>query len=240
MKEVVIITYKQGILQTIMPFFDLQKQITIIDETDKIEDVFQHTMHEIWIDGYIDLYDPRLQDPQYLHQFFIRLQNILNSIQKSRIKVLVRILRNFYYDTTHPELKKVFLLYRSLMNFIKQAYEVFEVMVPDILHSSYIHHPYHEIKNKSLLWNLHSSFQIIHQNDIVYNLLEHQPDKNHCVISGIRVGMGDICEKSFQIFGQKPQHFDDAYLITVQDIPPIISLDQNHYNLEMIFMNQLS
>ncbi|MGL4394231.1 MAG: hypothetical protein ACRCS8_03300 [Brevinema sp.] len=240
MKEITIITYRHSVLEAIMPFFDLQNNITILDEKADLDLCLERMVDEIWIDAYIDLYDPRLEDPQYLHHFFIRLQNILNKTQKAKFKPLVRIMRNFYYDTSHVELKKVFGLYRYSIEFLKYAYEVFEIMVPDILHESYKFHPYHDMKKSSLIWNIHSTFQIIHQNDIVYNILEHTLDKEGVMISGIRVAMADICQKSEQIFGEKPSSFEEAYLITVQDLPQILSLDENHYNLETIFMGQLS
>ncbi|MGL4563134.1 MAG: hypothetical protein ACRCVW_04690 [Brevinema sp.] len=239
MNEVVIVSYRQGVLQSIMPLFDIQSNITIVDEQIKTQDFLHASVDEIWLDGYIDLYDTRLNDSHYLYHFFIRLEDILKMIQQSRFKPTIRILRNFYYNSTHPELKKVFLRYEYLMSFIKSAYPILELVVPDLLNKAYFNHPYHTISKKTLLWNVSSSFRIIHPNDIVYNLLEHKLEKNDYVISGLIVGMGDLCEKVAQIFGEKPTKFDQAYLINVQDLPPMISLNESNYNLETIFMAQL-
>lgn len=238
--DVMIVTYSQGVLQKIIPFFELHSNITIVDEKTPIDFSNISQLDEVWIDAYVDLYDPRLIDPCYLYHFFLRLQEILNNIDKNSFKPTIRLLLNFYHHSTYSELNKIFLLYQSFTAFLLKAYDLYAVFIPDILDSSYKYHPYHQIAYKNLLWNRRSLFRVIHPNDIVYNLLEEPLQKSDYVITGLKVGLADMCDKVYQIFGNKPASFDEAYLIEVDDNITGILLSEYHYNLETICMLQIT
>lgn len=233
-----IITYSSSPLKKIMPFFDIQDDIDIYDEK-TLKDIKSLYSNELWFDCYIDLYNPKLEDPNYLHQFFIRIQELCNQIQMNQFTT-IRILQNYSYRTSYSNLNKVFCLYTSLVNFFPKAYPIYSLLIPDILDDCYKYHPYNKIIHnpETLLWDMKSLFRVIHPHDIVHNLLTPL-DKQTLAISGLKVGMLDLYNKVQRIFGMSIKSCDEAYIITIQDNIPIKVLSQIHYNLESICITQL-
>lgn len=233
--EIAIITYSQSPLRSIMPMLDSQDHIHILDE--KCEDISLSNLKELWIDAYIDLFDPRLNDPQYLYQFFARIHQIC---EESTVPCK-RILRNFFYHTSHPSLKKVFYLYHHFVCFFEEGYGVNPIYIPDLLGDCYRYHPYNQIKKSdlALLWNQKSLFRVIHENDIVHNLLQNTLSEDVVILQGMKVSLVDLFDKISQVFGKRTNVIDNAYELTVQDHLKGQTLSEINYNLESICIQQL-
>jgi len=236
MSKINIISYSSSPLQKIMPYFEIQDEIQIFNEKDSsfIGDL---NKGELWLDAYIDLYDPKLNDSNYLYQFFLRIEKLCERFNSNKN---IRILQNFQYSTTYPALNKVFYLYKVLIRYIIYIYEAYPILIPDILDQYYKYHPYNIILNnpKDLLWNKHSLFRVIHPNDIIHNLLNPLP-KEGIAINGIKVGLSDIHHKIKQIFGTYSQKYEEAYTITIEDDHKYQVLLDINYNLESICITQL-
>ena len=235
MDKIIIISYSQSPLIDLMPYFSSQDNIQVLDE--KVSDLTSIECEELWIDAYIDLYDPRLENPDYLYQFFARIHKICDQSKISKI----RMLQNYPHTTTYPLLKKVFYLYHSFVSFFPRAYGVYPIFVPDILDKSYRYHPYNQLKysQSPILWANKSLFRIIHKNDIATNLLTYTLNNEPVIIGGLKVSILDLHERVSHIFGKKDSLLDDAYDIIIDDTIKGQILSEINYNLESICINQL-
>ncbi|MGL4366939.1 MAG: hypothetical protein ACRCTQ_01455 [Brevinemataceae bacterium] len=237
--SIAIVSYQKSPLQTIMPFFELQPDINVFDEKSMVSETPK--FKEIWIDAYIDLYDSCLFEPEYLYYFFLRIHQIINKFHKT--SSIIRIFQNFSYQSNHTELNKVFALYHMFTQFFDTFDNVFPIILPDILNTSYKNHPCTELLNHyfdQLVWEKKSLFRIIHPNDIVYNLLENQIPKSPVVLGGIKVSMLDIYQTVEKILGIVPDKFEYSYMIDICDDLPYHNFSNIHYNLETILISYLS
>lgn len=232
-KDIAIITYSQSPLKKIMPYFN--DNVQIFDE--KFTDFDSLDVKELWLDTYVDLYDPRLTKHEYLYQFFARIHRICDETPK----IKKRFLRNFTYKTTDPTLHKVFYLYYSFVLFFDSGYGISPIYIPDILDKDYPYHPYNQLlKGDSVLpWNKNSQFRVIHFNDIVTNLKNISLDNDTIIIQGMKVSLIEMCDKINQIFGSKEHTFENAYDIFVDDDLEGQILTEINYNLESICIQQL-
>lgn len=235
MNNIIIITYSQSPLKCLMPYFALQDHIQVLDE--KFTQFDQLKGQEIWLDTYLDLYDPRLINPDYLYQFFARIHKICDQIKSPKI----RFFQNFTYTTTYTPLKKVFYLYQSFVQFFPKAYDGIPIVLPDILDSSYRYHPFNQLKNSKapILWSNNSLFRIIHKNDIVSNLMDNILGEEMVILSGLKVSILDLYNKVSQIFGKNDTPLDNAYEIIINDNIQGQILSDINYNLESICITQL-
>ncbi len=232
-QKIAIITYSQSPLRTIMPYFD--NDVLIFDE--KFIDFNSLDVKELWLDTYIDLYNPRLIKHDYLYQFFARIHGICDA--SSKIKK--RFLRNFTYNTTDPDLYKVFSLYYSFVQFFDHGYGISPIYIPDVLNKEYRYHPYHRLlqDDQVLQWNKNSLFRVIHFHDIITNLKNISLDNQTIILQGIKINLVDMCAKINQVFGNKRHIFENAYDIFVDDNLDGQILTEINYNLESICIQQL-
>lgn len=233
MNQKILISYSQSPLYSLHSYWN--DSFTIIDE--KFNDFSQLKGKELWIDAYIDLYDPRLVKPEYLYHFFARIHQICDDVDIQTI----RILRNYSYSSTNTTLNKIFYLYRSFVHFFIKAYGVLPIYIPDVLNTSYKHHPYNQLKNSTQVeWSKKSLFRVIQEKDIIMNLLDQQLEKEAVIISGIKVSLVDLNNKIIQIFGRPPVVLENAYEIHLQEPHHGQILSELNYNLESALIQQLS
>ncbi|MGL5956442.1 MAG: hypothetical protein ACRC0X_07575 [Brevinema sp.] len=229
---IVLLSYSQSPLQNIKAYFE--DSILILDE--KFTDFSHLDAEELWLDAYIDLYDPRLIKPEYLYQFFARIHQICDETPIA----CKRILRNYSYSSSYTTLNKVFYLYRAFSEFFVKAYQVLPIYIPDILNKQYPYHPYNQLKYAdSILWKSASLFRVIHGNDIFTNLQDHPLNQEAVILSGMKVSFLDLHDKVEQIFGRKGIQLENAYDICVEEPTTGQVLSEINYNLESLLITQL-
>lgn len=233
MSQKVLISYSQSPLYSIHSYWD--DSFTIYNE--KSSEFSTLTGSELWLDAYIDLYDPRLTKPEYLYQFFARIHQICD---ESKIHT-IRILRNYSYTSTYSMINKVFYLYHSFVNFFVQAYNVYPIYIPDILSNTYKNHPYNQLKNSNRIeWSLNSIFRVIQDEDIITNLLDNDLKKESIMISGMKVSLADLNDKIIQVFGKNSILLENAYEVYIQEPKSDRILSDLNYNLESALIHQLT
>lgn len=232
MDQKILVSYSQSPLRTLNSHWG--DSFTIYDE--KLNNFSQLEGAELWLDAYIDLYDPKLKKPEYLYQFFARIHQICDECTISEKRILI----NFPNSCTQSELNKVFYLYNSFTNFFIKAYEVHPIYIPDILNDSYKHHPFNQLKKQtSLPWSQKSIFRVIEGEDIISNILSVELDKKSAMISGIKVSLIDLQDKITQIFGNPPTQIENAYQIQSLEPKCDLILSDLNYNLESALIHQL-
>ncbi len=226
-----LVSYSQSPIYNILKTY-LDDTFVVVDE--KFNDFSQVNPEELWFDTYIDLYDPRLINYEYLYQFFARIHQICDETPG----IPKKMLRNYTYTSSHKKLNQVFYLYHSFSDFFINGYEVLPIYIPDILNKEYHHHPYNQLKrNEYTEWEKSSLFRVIHQEDVVSHLYDLQHEA--CAFAGIKVSFGDLYDKIEQIFGKINSEIEDAYDISIKEPHKIKIISDTDYNLESILIDQL-
>ncbi|MGL4677035.1 MAG: hypothetical protein ACRCWI_05155 [Brevinema sp.] len=229
---ITLLSYSQSPLQGIKPY--LEDFVLVLDE--KFTDFAHLEGEELWLDAYIDLYDPRLIKPEYLYQFFARIHQICDEVPIHRKRILI----NYFYSSSFIPLNKVFYLYKAFSEFFIKAYQVLPIYIPDILNKQYYYHPYNQLQYAdSIMWKRSSLFRVIHGNDIISNLRGYSLNHEAVILSGIQVSFLDLCNKVEQIFGKKNIQLENAYDIYIEE--PTIGqiLSEINYNLESSLITQI-